>query len=111
MTVWVTPAEARADWPDAPSDDDRLARHLDAAQEQCENFLPTAEADGYNATVPVPNRVKFAVIFQARENVNAGAAEGSSDIVGVGDFAIRRRPLTMAVRQLLRPKRAFGPLG
>lgn len=112
MAVWVTPAQARVEWPDAGTNDLRLADNLAAAQEQCAAFLPDAEAEAYDlAPATVPQRVVQAVILQARENRNAISSDGSSDVIGVGDFAIRRRPLTMAVRQLLRPKRAIGPVG
>lgn len=50
---------------------------------------------------PMPINWRVASVMQAREIRAAGQREG--DVIGVGDFAIRSRPLTGAVKQMLRP--------
>lgn len=49
-------------------------------------------------------------IFQARE-IFAAAQRGEQDVIGVGDYAIRARPLTAAVKQLLRPQHGKPVIG
>jgi hypothetical protein len=51
--------------------------------------------------VDVPTRYRLAVVYQAREVYAAASRDG--DVIGVGDYAIRSRPLTGAGKQLLRP--------
>jgi hypothetical protein len=65
----------------------------------------TADGTGVALTVtrPTPTRYKLAVVYQARE-VFTASQRGESDVIGVGDFAIRARPLTGPVKQLLRPQ-------
>lgn len=70
----------------------------------------TATAVPVFVTRPVPTSYVLAVIYQAREIRAAGMRDGS-DVIGVGDFAIRARPLTAQVKQLLRPKRARWTVG
>ena len=50
----------------------------------------------------VPDIWMIACVYQAREVYAAGQREG--DIIGLGDYAIRARPLTGTVRSLLRPE-------
>ena len=53
----------------------------------------------------VPFSYTLAVVYQARDVWTAQQrGDSSSDVVGVGDFgAVRARPLSAVVRQLLRP--------
>lgn len=51
----------------------------------------------------VPSSYMLATVYQARETYDAAIRDG--DVIGVGDYAIRARPLTGAVKQLLRPAR------
>lgn len=101
---WATPEQARQHWPDARSlDDDMLDLLLEASTEQCAEYAPAASQ-------PVSARYVLACIYQARE-VYAAGQRGEQDVIGVGDYAIRARPLTAAVKQLLRPqnpRRRFG---
>jgi hypothetical protein len=105
VTSWATKAQARGEqagssplWADAVSlSDDTLDYYLTAATEQCQAYAP-ALAEGQ----VMPNRYILGCIYQARE-LYAASTRGESDVIGVGDFAIRARPLTAAVRQLLRP--------
>lgn len=82
-----------------------LRQLLDAAQEQCEAFAPVLAADA-----PVPARYKIACVYQAREIYRAGLRD-EQDVIGVGDYAIRARPLTSAIKQLLRPERRVPVVG
>lgn len=50
----------------------------------------------------IPTGYMLANVFQARE-IAAAALRNEQDVIGVGDYAIRARPLTAAVKQLLRP--------
>jgi hypothetical protein len=93
------------DWRDRPRDEATATRLLAAAQEQCEAFAPLLVAGS-----PVPARYTQAVILQARELANA-ASRDSADTIGADGYAIRVRPLTGAVRQLLRPPRVLGAAG
>lgn len=102
--AWATKDQARAHWADAGSlDDSVLDTLLAAAFEQCVAYAP-APAD------PVPTRYMLANVYQARE-VYAASQRGEQDVIGVGDYAIRARPLTAAVKQLLRPQRVSWTVG
>ena len=108
MTAWATMADARDPhvWPDAVNmPDATLTRYLAAAHEALEGFAP-ALPDG----ATVPESYRLANILHARELRNA-TQRGESDVIGVGDYAIRARPLTAAVRALLRPQRVAWTVG
>jgi len=99
VATWITAEEVTVDlWADAPSTPATLALYLDAAQEQCEAYAPALE-DG----AAVPARYKLAVIAHARDTWNAGRADEAGDI-GAEPFAVAVRPLSLHVRQLLRPR-------
>ena len=72
-----------------------------------------ATASGIDVSLTIdgiPTNYVLANIFQARE-IYAAAQRGEQDVIGVGDYAIRARPLTAAVKQLLRPQRGFMAVG
>lgn len=99
MTAWAIPADARTWWRDAADlSDNELQFLLGAAQEECEAFAP-ALAD----TDPVPARYTLAVVYQARDIYAVSRRQGDSDLIGDGEYAIRARPLSGAIKQLLRP--------
>jgi hypothetical protein len=107
MEPWATPEQAAKFWPDAENiDADTLGLLLEAATEACSAYAP-ALPDG----VTRPRRHTVAVIFQARDIWTAAQRTGDSDLIGVADYAVRARPLTDAVRQLLRPRRAVPRFG
>lgn len=58
----------------------------------------------------VPARYTLATVMQAREIYSAGQRD-SGDVIGFGDYAIRARPLTAAIKQLLRPQRGRPAVG
>lgn len=104
MTAWADTTDAQVHWADASAlATERLQELLDIAQEQCEEYAP-AHAE------PVPARYKLAVIYQARE-VYTASQRDEADVIGIGEYAIRARPLTSAVKQLLRPQRGVPGIG
>lgn len=97
---WATKEQARAHWPDAASITDAvLDTLLEIATEQCAEFAPVQ-------TEPLPTRYMLATVYQARE-VYTASQRSEQDVIGIGDFAIRARPLSGSVKSLLRPSR--GP--
>lgn len=106
MTTWATTDDARDLWSGAPMDDDLLESWLAGAQTSCEAYAP-ALAD----TDPVPVNYTQAVVLQAREVYEAGSRDG--DVIGFEPtgYALRARPLSSTVKQLLRPKRGVPRVG
>jgi hypothetical protein len=104
--AWATKADARNYWPDAVNMPDAILDGLLAvAEEQAVAYAP---ALAVGATVPT--RYMLAVIYQARE-VYAASQRGEQDVIGVGDYAIRARPMTGAVKRLLRPVKGKPVMG
>lgn len=106
--MWASKTDARDPdvWPDAANiSDAALDRFLTAAYESVSAYAPPLP-DG----VTVPESYVLANVLQARELKNA-TTRGEQDIIGVGDYAIRARPLTAAVKQLLRPQRLSWTVG
>jgi hypothetical protein len=58
----------------------------------------------------VPSRYVLATVYEAPE-IWAASQRGEQDVIGVGDYAIRARPLTAAVKQLLPPARGVPVVG
>lgn len=103
--MWATREQARAHWSDAPADDDVLDTLLAAAFPACEGYAPPLpEGD------PVPPAYMLANVYHAREIWNA-SQRGEQDVIGIGEYAIRARPLTAAVKALLRPKTVRWTVG
>lgn len=95
MSDWASVEQARQDWPDAPASDATLLRLLGDAQAQCEAYAP-------EGAVPSAGYAR-AVVLQARELWASARRDG--DVIGTDSYAVRARPLTGAVKALLRPKR------
>lgn len=101
-TAWASIEQAHAHWPDSASlPEATLSTLLLVATAQCQNYAP------YLAFVP--NRYMVATVYQAREVYAAGQRDG--DIIGIGDYAIRARPLTSTVKSLLRPQAGVPKVG
>jgi molybdopterin-guanine dinucleotide biosynthesis protein A len=100
MTAWATRDTIRAMWADAPTDDTRLDQLLAAAQEEAEAYAPTLPVT--DPPAPVPARYVEALALQCKEIWEAGQRSG--DLIGGEDYPIRVRPLSDAVKQLLRPR-------
>lgn len=102
--AWADLAFARKHWADAGNLEDVVLQDLlDAAHEGCLLFAP-AHAE------PVPVSFKIANVLQARE-IRTSSLRAEGDVVGVGDYALRARPLTAQVKQLLRPRRGKPGIG
>lgn len=103
--AWATTAEAHMFWLDSQNIDDAVLEfYLDSASEQCAAYAP-AGTDPTTST-----RYVLACIYQARE-IYSASQRGEQDVIGVGDYAIRARPLTAAVKQLLRPQTGAPVVG
>lgn len=104
-TPWATLADLQASgWKDRPGDNTLCQHLLDVAQEQLEEYAPRLVAGA-----PIPKRYQRAVLLQAREVWAASTRDSGTDTIGVEGLVVRVRPLSSAVRQLLRPPTALGP--
>lgn len=103
--AWADAAAIGQHWRDAPTTPGTLDRLISVATRQAKDYAP-ALAD----TDVIPDSYVLAVIYQARELHNA-VLRGDTDIIGVGDFAIRVRPLTGVVRAMLRPEQGLPVVG
>ena len=100
-TGWHTLDSIRAEWPDAPINDDAyLFTLLEAARDQCEAFAPVL-------TGPVPTRYKVAHLLQVRSLWQSGSVN-QDGALGGGDMTVTVFPMDWTVKALLRPKRAVG---
>lgn len=113
-TYWADKPAARSHWPDASTLPDAvLDRLLAAASTQCAAFatdtLTAAVSAAIAASTAVPETAVLACTLQARELYSAGLRDG--DVIGVGEYAIRSRPLTPTVKALLRPSRGRPVIG
>lgn len=95
---------ADADWPDRGAlTVPQVQERLDAAQAQCAAFAPAFDVTGKSLPGDLPPGWRLAVIYQARDIHNAAGLTG--DYSTVGDVhAVRVRPLSSAVKALLRPE-------
>lgn len=96
MTAWADSTFAGTHWPDASTiPPGRLTDLLDAATTACIAYAPTPLPS------TIPTSYKLACVLHARELYAAAQRDG--DVIGVGDYALRVRPLTDTVKALLRP--------
>lgn len=103
VTTFATVPDARMHWPDSTDiSDERLARLLAAVFPGCEAYAPQLP-DAATYPTGVPEAYTVAQVMQAREIYQA-QQRGEQDVIGVGDYAIRARPLIAAVKSLLRPE-------
>ncbi len=110
VTTFATLPDARRHWPDSTDiDDERMTRLLAAAFPACELYARALPLDAEYPT-GVPEAYTIAQVMQARE-VYQAQQRGEQDVIGVGDYAIRARPLIAAVKSLLRPERGRPGVG
>lgn len=102
---WADDTAVNEHWADAPTTGTARARLLNVATSQCRAYGPVLASGD-----TIPDTYVLATIYQARELHNA-ILRGETDIVGVGDYAIRVRPLTGVVRALLRPEPGIPAIG
>lgn len=109
MTQWHDQESARANWDDAPFDDEALDELLEVARGQVIAYSPTKKADPIVAadSVDVPVSYRLAQLRQV-QNMWAAQNTDSSGAVGDGDFSLTpvTHPLDWHVKQIIRPKGA-----
>jgi hypothetical protein len=110
VTFWPTAAEqrefARRHWADAVQlPDGTLDELLEAALPAVINYAPALPDD-----FPAPADYLLGLTYHARD-LRTAVLRGEADVVGVGDYALRARPLAAAVKQLLRPQRGRPGIG
>lgn len=66
---------------------------------------------GLSSISLIPASYSLATIYHARDLATAMQSEGGTDILGFGDYAIRRRPLSGAVKSMLRPSVGVPAVG
>ena len=101
MATWITAPEVLDldVWQDAATlTDDALDLYLEVAQEACEAYAPALAADA-----TVPQRYRLAVVFHARDLSKVTTVSGDQSEVGPDPYTLRVRPLSDAVKALLRP--------
>ena len=107
---WVdtTDPVLEQDWADAPVDEAVLTSYLQAAHEQCVEFLPhTRDVDDVLVPAipdPVPARLVKAQIMQARA-IYRSVIAGDGNGIGADGLQITVFPMDWTVKALLRPKR------
>ena len=103
---WCSPTQAVAGWTDAETlPADVVELFLDVAYETCLEYAPALAA----GAVP-PKRYTLAVALQAADDY-AATKRDAGDVIGVGEQAIRVRPITDQVRAKLRPRSAVPGFG
>jgi len=102
LVGWVDTQEDLAKWPDANRDMDGLAQYLQAAYEQCLEFLPPADVEPLPD--PIPERFVLAQLLQARALYRSAIA-GSNDQIGPDGMSVTVFPMDWTVKNLLRPRR------
>lgn len=92
------------DWPDRGAlSVAALQERLDAAQVACAAYAPTFDVTGKTLPDDLPAGWRLAVVYHARDIHNAARLTG--DYQAIGDIhAVRVRPLSSAVKALLRPE-------
>lgn len=108
MTTWHNLESARANWDDAPYDDDQLTELLEVARTQVVAYAPERKADPIvqpdSEAVPVTYRL--AQLRQAQNIWTAGTVSSDGTTGDGGDFVLRPHPLDWHVKQIIRPKGA-----
>lgn len=105
MAPWIAPTDPLVEfyWQDSAAlEPAHTAALVEVAEEVCRAYAPTLPLDANGAEV-VPARYKAAVVLEARE-IHTAQQRGDSDVIDLGDYAIRARPLSAAVMALLRPR-------
>lgn len=110
MAAWHTIATARAEWDDAPTDDAILSRLLEASKEAVLSYAPPTDTPE-----DVPGRYVIAQLRHARNVYRSEYSDrdGLAGLDGPESFALpaRFRDLDASIRELIRPRRALGPVG
>lgn len=107
----ATTAQAKAQWADATNlPDATLQELLDAAWQQCLDYLPDTVVAGFATTAASTYPTyRLANIYAARDLWTAFRRDG--DVIGFDTYAVRVRPLSDQVRALLRPPTGLPVVG
>lgn len=99
-------------WPDAAHLAPTSAQaRLDAAQVAAEAYAPPLDLTGLTVPDQLPAGYVLAVTYLARDIHNAGRRVGDAELVGDAAYPIRVRPLSSAVKALLRPQAGRPAIG
>lgn len=125
--TWHTPDTARAEWDDAPSDDERLNVLLMVAYQAVAAYAPkytdpsgtvylgyvdpVTGVLGPVTDLTVPANYREAQLMQARNHWNAVKVDPSNGAIGDGSFIMKPFPLDWSVKQTIRPKTALPWVG
>ena len=109
--MWATDQMLAEHWPDSstltqPARD----RVLTVATTQSRSYAPVLPPAQDGTPAEVPANYELGTIYQARELWNA-IERGESDVIGIGDYAIRARPLSAPIKSILRPVSARPGVG
>ncbi len=103
-TAWADAAAAADHWPDVADLTPAVQTLIfSAATRVAKRHTPALDPD----TTPITDDMVLAVIYLARD-LRAAILRGDTDVVGIGDYALRARPLSAIVRSLLPRKWAVG---
>lgn len=105
---WVNTETDLEDWADRP-DDSTLTLYLNAAYEQCVDFLPHVRNTETGLDEPVipailPERFVLAQVMQARA-LYRSVLSGSDNAIGMDGMQVTVFPMDWTVKNLLRPRR------
>lgn len=106
MTPWIAPTDPLVayHWQDSTGlEPAHVASLLAVAEEVLREYAPTLPLDVDGAEVAPPERYRLAVILEARE-IHTAQQRGEADVIDLGEYAIRARPLSSTVAALLRPR-------
>lgn len=96
---WVSLEGARAEWSDAPLEDDLLYVLLQVARGEVLEYAPVL-AEG----AAIPMNYRQGQLMQAQNRWNAKKVDPASGGIGGEGFIVRPFPLDWMVKQTLRPK-------
>ena len=96
---WVSLEGARAEWPDAPLEDDLLYVLLRVARTEVIEYAPALTAED-----PIPMNYRQGQLMQVVNRWNAKKVDPATGGIGGEGFIVRPFPLDWMVKQVLRPK-------
>lgn len=110
MVDWHTPATAKLQWKDAPSNEE-LAELLATAKDECIEFATSRPPDEFTPPEDgIPTGWRIAQLLQARA-IWTFKQTGPQDTIGYEGGGVRVYPMDANVRARLRPRRILPGLG
>lgn len=100
---WHSLESARAGWPEASTEDERVYRLLHTARIQCEQFAPDYAGRA-------PETYRQAQLLQARALWASGAVSQGDQFGDGAGLSVTVFPMDWTVKNLLRPKRGVGAM-